>query len=99
MGGIRLNHQQQVKLAWLAESRKVSSEQILFEIVDKYLGGAVPQFSVADRTRIEQEITALARKFNKPPNDVKADILADKGHRYHLKDAEAKSYRDYLTLA
>ena len=98
MGGIQLNPQQLIKLNWLAKTRNVAPEQILSEIVEKYLGDAVPQFSTAERAKLEHEIKALAAKFNKPPNAVKNDILADKGHRYHLKDAEAKVYRDYLTL-
>ncbi len=99
MGGIRLSRQQLIKLDWLARTRGVPHEQILSEIVDKYLGSAVPQFSTADRERLEQEIKTIATKFGKEPSAVKADILANKQHRYHLKDAEAKSYRDYLTLA
>jgi hypothetical protein len=98
MGGIRLNLQQQTKLAWLAETRQVPQEQVLYEIVDEYLGGAVPQFSTADRERQEQGIKTIATKFGKQPSVVKENILANKGYRYHLKDAEAKSYRDYLIL-
>jgi hypothetical protein len=98
MGGIRLSPQQQTKLAWLAATRQVSQEPILSEIMDEYLGRAVPQFPAADRAKLEQEIAAIARNSNKPTNVVKADILANKGHRYRLKDAEAKSYRDYLVL-
>jgi hypothetical protein len=98
MAGIRLSALQQNGLNWLAETRKVSPEQILSEIVDKYLGSSVPQFSPADRKRLELEITAMAKKSSKSPDVVKADILASKGHRYHLKDAEAKGYRDYLRL-
>jgi hypothetical protein len=98
MGGICLSTPQLVKLAWLAETRKVSPEQVLSEMVDEYLGSTVPQFSAADRTKLEQEIARIVAKFNKPANVVKADILASKGHRYHLKDPEAKIYRDYLRL-
>lgn len=98
MGGIRLSRQQLIKLDWLARTRGVPHEQILSEIVDKYLGSAVPQFSTADREQLEQEIKTIAIKFGKEPKVVKAGILANKGYRYHLKDAEAKSYRDYLTL-
>ena len=98
MGGICLSTPQLIRLNWLAQERKVSPEQILSEIVDEYLGSNVPQFSATDRTRLEREIAAIAAKFNKPPHVVKDDISANKGHRYHLKDSEAKTYRDYLRL-
>jgi len=98
MGGIRLNHQQQIKLAWLAARRNVSQEQALSDIVEAYLGNAVPQFSPASRAKLEQELAAIATKSGKQLSDVKADILNNKTHRYHLTDEEAKSYRDYLTL-
>jgi hypothetical protein len=98
MGGIKLSPQQQVRLAWLARNRNVSQEQVLSDIVDAYLGTAVPTFSAEERTKIEQELIAIARKSNKQLSDVKADILADKGHRYRLNDSRARSYHDYLTL-
>jgi hypothetical protein len=98
MGGIRLNTQQQVKLFWLAEARRVSPEQILSDIMDEYLGKTVPKFSIADRTKLDQEIVAIAKKFNKPSSIVKSNLLANKGYRYHLNDVETKSYSDYLRL-
>jgi len=98
MGGIKLSPQQQVRLAWLARNRNVSQEQVLSDIVDAYLGSHVPTFSAEERTKIDQELMAMARKSNKQLSDVKADILANKGHRYRLNEAQEKSYHDYLTL-
>jgi hypothetical protein len=98
MGGIRLSRLQQTRLAWLASAREVSEEQILSDIVDAYLGSEVPAYSTEEKARFEERFKALAKKFDKSPNEVKADIRVKKIGRYHLTDTEAKTYHDYLVL-